>query len=608
MERWVSRLQGIAWVRRRWRALVLGAVVLLVGGPVIIAGASAVVLDVEFHAVTHDVGQRNVPALTGSVDGALWALRGLDVGVHGLVWLNWLPPTAPTYQAVTDLLAAGVKTAAVGHAVLDAAGSQSATATHGMLAGLPRMVATLNNQRSQLLSVQQDLQRMPTRGVWSPIVHSIGPWTPRAVTALKWVRTALPRLNQAVPQLMGALGFPSTQRYLLIFQNSGEMRATGGFMTAYSVLQVHRGVLGPIHVHNIYSLQQAIKYRPPAPGPIAYEFGLQHWHLRDANTSPNVPTSVQTIYRFWNSIPHHPVLNGVIFVNVWVVDAIIRVLGKVAVQTPYYHVVLTPQNANVEMEYLAERAHYPRPGLRKQFLSVLAHDVLARVAHGPSVVKWGALQALGSALRREWILMYFNAPGREAWVKRLGWGGTVQKHTGQADYLQVVDENLGGHKDNFFLQEHVSVQIKALSPHHYVQVTTVTLDNPALYDGWLVWPYSGLVRLYVPSGAQLLDLDGSAGFSQNHVNGTLNKTVLGGFMVLGVRRSLKEPPPLGTLTVVYQLPFQTLPRHLIFQEQPGSRGVAYTVVVGGYRRQFVLRQSLTLTLPNGLQPAPYHVG
>lgn len=337
-----------------------------------------------------------------------------------------------------------------------------------------------------------------------------------------------PIVHRAMPAWMRALGFFKPQRYLLLFQNSGEMRATGGFLTAYAVITLSRDVLGPLQVHNIYSLAHQIQYRPPAPNVIAYEFGLAHWHLRDANTSPNVPTTVQTIYRFWNSIPHHPVVNGVVFVNLWMADQIIQDLGHVAVTAGHHHAVLTPANANVTMEYLAERVHYAHPDQRKQFLGALFHSVLKGIEQGSTALKARTLHSIATGLQRKWVVFYFNNPLEERWVTQLGWAGRTIRHTGGANYLQVVDENMGGHKDNLYLKEHVTTAIEQSGPGQYVEVTRITLVNPALYNGWLVVPYQGLLKLYVPRGAQLLDLDGSNGFPQNYVNRALNKTVVGG--------------------------------------------------------------------------------
>lgn len=94
------------------------------------------------------------------------------------------------------------------------------------------------------------------------------------------------------------MGEKTPQRYLVMVENSGELRATGGFLTAYGYLEQNRGKIDAMSAQNTYALLNRIHYRPPAPAPIAKYVYTPTWHLRDANWSPNVPTTVAKIYQF----------------------------------------------------------------------------------------------------------------------------------------------------------------------------------------------------------------------------------------------------------------------------------------------------------------------
>lgn len=616
-------LPTVSPMRRRVLLAMLGFVMLALVGPVLLTGVSGALLAQDASAMRQAVAAKNIPRLQADLSSALPALTGLQTGLEGLVWVSDVPGWAPTYQAAVDWVRIAEKAAGLMQPLLgdvtqrmragalgaQQGGTKTPPAVLAALgASLPAVTADIWAHVKTLQQILADLHQLPRHGVMHPLGALTQRWDPVLTSGIDTLLRVIPTIHRAMPALMHALGFPQPQRYLLFFQNIGEMRATGGFLTAYAVLTVNHGVLGPLQVHNIYSLAPQIRYRPPAPNVIAYEFGLDHWHLRDANTSPNVPTTVQTIYRFWNSIPHHPVVNGVLFVNVWMADQLIQDLGHVAVTAANHHAVLTPSNANVTMEYLAERAHYANPLQRKQFLGALFHGVLKGIEQGSMAVKTRTLQSIAMGLQRKWLLFYFNNPAEEQWVTQLGWAGKTIRHTHGANYLQVVDENLGGHKDNLYLKEQVTTEIQQSGSDQYVEVTRITLTNPALYNGWLVVPYQGLLKLYVPRGAQLLDLDGSNGFRQDYVNRTLNKTVVGGFVGMGVRRSIASPPATLTLTVAYRLPPLSHLHHLVIQEQPGSRSVPLTVEMGSYRRTLLLRHDETLTIPASAKPTPYYGG
>ena len=66
------------------------------------------------------------------------------------------------------------------------------------------------------------------------------------------------------PYLLGA---NQKREYLIVFQNDKELRPTGGFMTAYTIADVEKGVFHPVSSSDIYSLDANYTPRIPAADP-----------------------------------------------------------------------------------------------------------------------------------------------------------------------------------------------------------------------------------------------------------------------------------------------------------------------------------------------------
>ena len=408
------------------------------------------------------------------------------------------------------------------------------------------------------------------------------------------VITALPTIYNSTSVLESILGVPNPEKYLLMFENSGEIRPTGGFMTAFGFVNFDNGNLGSISAENIYNIANVIHYKPVAPRPLYVYNGTYYWALRDANTSPDVPESVSNIYKFYNSINNAPQINGVIFIDTWFVDQLINAVGGITMPSVYgSNLVLTGSNANYYMEYMAEKSGLPQQE-RKDFISIMMHELISKVFHSTGNQVFKVLNVVINNLNQKQILLYFNNPKAENLVTQYGWGGTIPK-SNKYDYLQVVEANLAGAKDNYFMGETVNVNIQKVASG-YKQSVSVTWVNPAVYDDWLVGPYLSWVRMYTPQGSKLISMSGTNGFTQDYLNSTVNKTVFGNHITIKPRLSKYDPPAKGTLTYTYMLPHNISLSKLIFQKEAGIKGEWLNVRFGSFYKSIYITSNTTINL------------
>ena len=116
---------------------------------------------------------------------------------------------------------------------------------------------------------------------------------------------------------------------------------------------------------------------------------------------------------------------------------------------------------------------------RKDFMSVLFNTLMGRVKGG-QFGRTDLIRALYDGLRSHSIQLYFADPDLQDIVEKANWAGAVSP--GQADYLQVVDSNLGYNKVNAIVTREMTYTV-TLAPQDSHATVDLAYTNPASKTG-----------------------------------------------------------------------------------------------------------------------------
>jgi hypothetical protein len=405
---------------------------------------------------------------------------------------------------------------------------------------------------------------------------------------------------EAAPYL---LGIDSPRTYLVLFQNDKELRPTGGFLTAYSIMKVDKGKVSPVSSSDIYSLDA--KYKPQVPatdemrkylkGPYTLQ---KNYFLRDLNWNPDFKASMEL---FSNEAQKAGVKNidGIIAVDTHVVVKILDVLGEIGVPGfGNFSTKIDPRcdcpQVIYELESFADvegpvvwsqntgeivfaPANYGKN--RKEIVGPLMNSVLGNALGQPKEKLPDLMTAGLDSLLEKHVLMYMFDPKIQAAVESFGAGGTLEQT--QGDYFHLSNANLGGRKSNLYVSDEVQQDVDIASDGSVEKTVTITYKNPKEYDGWLNSVLPNWARIYVPKGSELISVEGLENtIDPYEENG---KTVFaGGF----------ELRPQGVVKVVvkYKLPFKVKDEYdLLIQKQPGTDAPLYSVNVGRQSEEMFLK-------------------
>jgi hypothetical protein len=324
----------------------------------------------------------------------------------------------------------------------------------------------------------------------------------------------------SAPKLLGASS-SGPQTYLLIFQNEDELRATGGFLTAVGTVVVEEGKILSFQVENSYDLDDLSKPYPPAPRELEAYMSAQILLLRDANWSPDFPTTASLVEYLYAYTRYHSV-DGIVAVDQHAIQMLLSAIGSVEVEGADYPI--TSKNAIGYMrqaKYGSGSERYDSAH-RKDFIEVLGGAILSRLQSGQGVSAETLFKVMVQVLNERHILVQVDDPSMQTVLAGYGWDGAIQP--GSGDFLMVVDSNVGFTKSNAVVDSQLIYQVDLsdpAAPSSRLQVTqknngTGDTDcmrwsgggsggNGVVYEGFINRCYWDYMRVYTLADTQLLD-------------------------------------------------------------------------------------------------------
>jgi hypothetical protein len=440
-------------------------------------------------------------------------------------YLGWAPGIGPDLQALPPLLDVAVDLTGAGETAMEGL-TPLLSLTEADQAGqgedlLSVAVHALSDARPQLEAARTLVEHAAQRRTEVDAAQL----SPRLARLVQMLDRALPLAQAGIeaglmaPDLLGASG-PRT--YLLLAQNSDELRPTGGFITAAGRVTVDDGSIIEFSFRDSYFIDDFSKPYDEPPAPL-YEYMLSElWVFRDANWSPDFPTSARKaaeLYTYGQGIE----VDGVIAFDQQGAARLIEALGPVIVEG--WNEPITGENfARMMRQAWApsdEGVSLEWARTRKDFMGVLAQTVLERIKQQPETVdRFQLLQALWQILQERHLLIYLETPAAASWLRTQHWDGALRLAEG--DYLMVVDANLGFNKVNSHVERALEYQValdsdggaQAVLALDYLH-TGPGSDSPCnhravyakgeqiTYEGLMEGCYWNYLRVYVPHGSYL---------------------------------------------------------------------------------------------------------
>jgi len=426
------------------------------------------------------------------------------------------------------------------------------------------------------------------------------------------VKTSLPTILQLlsgfethevlVHELLGGNG---PRKYLFLLQNNHEMRATGGFIGSYALLDVNDGVVRRFFVDGIFNPDGQLKENVIPPKPIQKISAA--WSLHDSNWFPDFPTSAEKAMYFYEKTGG-PTVDGVITLTPTVMQKLLAVTGPIALEE--YGLTVDSENFIPVIQEQVEVKYDREENQPKKILADLSVILIERVfASQDKETLYKIGQALIEGLNEKQILLYMRHKETEALIEEAGWSGKI--YDTKKDYLSVIHSNINGYKTDGVIDEAIKHKAEIKEDGSVIDTVTITRTHNGGNTPYEWWNKvnADYLRVYVPKGSQLLSAKGTTwefpeesldyarlGFkpddtvekeekdmtidqkSGTRISVDAGKTVFGGWVYVSPQESV-------TVEYQYRLPFRVNVDEknesadaysILFQKQAGSKGSKLT--------------------------------
>jgi len=325
------------------------------------------------------------------------------------------------------------------------------------------------------------------------------------------LKKKLPGANAAIAGFMDnsyvftdILGGSGPRKYLFLFQNNQEMRATGGFVGTYGVLDIFNGRINKFFIDGIFNPDGQLREKVIPPAPIQKISAA--WSLHDSNWFPDFPVSAEKASWFYEKTGG-PTVDGVITMTPTVLQKLLEVTGPI--EMPEYDTVVDKDNFIEKIQYEVEVDYDKEENTPKKILADLAPKILDRIFNAKDVATAAKIMGiLSDSLNEKQILIYSKNYKIQKILSERGWSGEILDT--KKDYLSVINTNVNGFKTDGVVDEEIFHSAEISNDGSITDTVTVRRHHnggDTQFDWWNK-VNADYMRIYVPKGSRLLEVSG----------------------------------------------------------------------------------------------------
>ena len=494
-------------------ALGVGAVYFAITG--FLAYQSAHDLSTALHQAQDSAGAVNITATATSLDQARSAAHRFSTLTAGPLWA--LAAHAPVVGGQID---AGKRLAADVDSVLSAAQpltNQAAALSQGglrtadgtlNLAEISALAPTMHDVASAADAANADLQTLDV----SQLPASMQKPVMEAGVRLPEISHRLSDLADGLGVIPAMLGADGPRSWAVLFQNPGEIRATGGMVGGFSRMTFDHG---KVSVDEVGLDDKLAETSGPVdfsvlPPEVVSQCGKELSEWASFNLSPHFPYTAQLTEQGMKQ--RKTPVQGVIAVDPTVVAALLAGTGPVTVRGN----TITSANA---IDFITKDVYvtYPDVPTKDAVLMEIVGAVFKAASSGKLDQK-ALLSAMWNAEQGRHLLAWSSLPAEQTWLGGTHMGGVLAQEAGPHVLVALV--NGSGSKIDTYLtakanyeygncanrlqqDAHVTVALTNGAPKGLPPYVVYRADDPFA-------PHGGsrtLVSVYGPNDAQLMDFN-----------------------------------------------------------------------------------------------------
>lgn len=344
-------------------------------------------------------------------------------------------------------------------------------------------------------------------------------------------------------------GIDGERTYLILFENSMELRPGGGFIGSFAVVKLKNGAIIEKQIHDTGIFDGFIENGPESPYLIQKFMGSKKWGFRDSNWYLDFPTNVEKGMELYRLTGDNERIDGVFAVTTNILPFLLKKTGPVTINGIAGE--FTPENCLEKLEYEVEVGYWQKgieKAERKTPIKDLMDVIILKLKGMNKLDQLAFANEMKSLLATKDVQLFFYDEEMQNYALNQNWTGDIVP-TQDFDYLSIVDTNMGARKTDRCMER--SFEYTADFTYEKPRGTvSITYKNTCLTEDFMTDHYHTYVRLYVP---EKYTLHHTEGFDTGRVDEIMNarkdaieerekdKVTFGnlGFIRLGTERNYK---------------------------------------------------------------------
>jgi hypothetical protein len=294
--------------------------------------------------------------------------------------------------------------------------------------------------------------------------------------------------------------------YLVLFQNTLELRPTGGFVGNFAEVTLNKGKVTKYTIYNT----NAFDFGKPginSPKPFKDMLEVNQIQMRDGNWSPDFPTTAKQMIDLYKLEGGTQNIAGVIAVNATVLPEILKIIGPVNVDG--IDEALNADNVLLSIQYELNFGFIDK-GIsradRKEPIKNLATEVEKEIRKASPQTLYRVGNMLIEQAQQKQILLWSSDEKVQNKVEALNWDGAIEDN-GEGDYFMLVDANLGALKTDYYMKRDIT-KIVDNCGDKLCSTITIKYSNTAKTASPLNNDYKSYTRVILPQNAFINTITG----------------------------------------------------------------------------------------------------
>ncbi|MCD4811060.1 DUF4012 domain-containing protein [bacterium] len=317
--------------------------------------------------------------------------------------------------------------------------------------------------------------------------------------------TSLGSISSISNFLPKILGNTERKRFLILLQNEGEIRSTGGWISSYAIVGIEGGQIRELFVDDIYNADGTLRIQNKTftpPQSLANSLEITDYSFSLVNWYPDLYEVLLESETFVNALGKGDDLDGVITIDIAFIQKLLEKWD--GIEVPGESELITSENLYSKIFKMHEE-FTPGSTTKSTFLANLANETVTKILSSDFSEYSNIASIFEESLNEKHLQAVFKNNEATQFFDDKNWDGQLD-----SKYLSApisIDWNWGGNKANLYLKKDHSLNI-VLDEKVITYTYEINVVNESKKDVYPEGRYENYLRIYIPSGSKVLSIAG----------------------------------------------------------------------------------------------------